>query len=73
MRIFAKTLTSYRMPLEIQETTTVLEVKGMINHLIGFPECQQRLIFEGCELRDTSTLSSYNVVEDELLLAIRRG
>ena len=51
----------------------MLEVKGMINHLIGFPERQQRLIFEGCELRATSTLSSYNVVENALLLVIRRG
>ena len=51
----------------------MLEVKGMISHLIEFPERQQRLIFAGCELRDTSTLSSCNVVEDELLLVIRRG
>jgi hypothetical protein len=61
------------MPLEIQETTTVLQVKGMISQLIAFPASQQRLIFAGCELRETSTLSSCNVVEDALLLVIRRG
>ena len=51
----------------------MLEVKGMVSHLIEFPERQQRLIFAGCDLRDTSTLSSYNVVENSLLLVIRRG
>jgi len=51
----------------------VLEVKGMISHLIEFPERQQRLIFAGCELRDTRTLSFYDVVADSLLLVIRRG
>jgi hypothetical protein len=61
------------MPLEVQETTTALQVKGMISQLIPFPASQQRLIFAGWELTDTSTLSSYNVVEDELLLVIRRG
>jgi hypothetical protein len=73
MRIFAKTLTSYRIAFDIQDTTTVLEVKGMISSRIAFPEYQQRLIFEGRELRDRRTLNSYNVGENALLLIIRRG
>ena len=73
MRIFAKTLTSYRIALDIQDTTTVLEVKGMISSRIAFPPCQQRLIFEGNELRDRRTLNSYNIGENALLCIIRRG
>ena len=73
MRIFAKTLTSSKIPLDIQGTTTVMEVKGMISTLIRFPQNQQRLIFEGCEMRNTRTLKYYNVVENALLLIIRRG
>ena len=73
MLIFTKTLTSFRIPLDIQGTTTVMEVKWMICRLIGFPANQQRLIFEGSELRDRRTLNSYNVVENALLLIIRRG
>ena len=73
MRIFAKTLTSYRIAFDIQDTTTVLEVKNMISSRIAFPEYQQRLIFEGRELGERRTLNSYNVGENALLLIIRRG
>jgi hypothetical protein len=73
MLIFTKTLTSVRIPLDIQGTTTVMEVKWMICRLTGFPANQQRLILEGSELRDRRTLNSYNVVENALLLIIRRG
>jgi hypothetical protein len=73
MRIFAKTLTSDKIPLDIQGTATVMEVRGLISTLIRFPENQQRLIFEGCEMRNTRTLKYYDVVENTLLLIIRRG
>ena len=73
MRIFAKTLTSDKMSLDIQNTTTVMEVKGMISKLISFPATQQRLIFEGCEMMNTLKMIDYNVVENALLLIIRRG
>jgi hypothetical protein len=45
----------------------------MIAERLHFPAFSQRVIFQGRELRNTSTLSSYGVVDNSLLLVIRRG
>jgi hypothetical protein len=74
MRIWAKSLLGRSFFLDVAEATTVMELKCMIaERLTWHQPISQRLIFQGRELRNTSTLSDYGVADNSLLLIIHRG
>ena len=75
IRIWVKTLTSERTPIEVNDKLSIGQAKAMIAHAsVGCPPLQkQRLIFEGTELDDTGMLHDYHVKESDLLLVLRRS
>jgi len=60
MQIFVKTLT-FTITLEVDVTYTIENVKVQIQDEEGIPADQQHLFFQGRELKNSHTLSDYNI------------
>ncbi|TNV84666.1 hypothetical protein FGO68_gene12911 [Halteria grandinella] len=74
--ITVKTLTGKAIHLSVSNSTTVEDLKYMIQDCEGIPPDQQRIIFDGKQLEDMSTLDDYNVSDGDtlhLVLRLRGG
>lgn len=59
--IWVKTLTGKTITLFVESTTTVFDVKKMLEQKENVPTNLQRLVFAGKELSDEGLLCDYNV------------
>jgi len=63
MQIIVKTLTGKSIPIEVEPTTTVHQLKLQIQAREYIPPDQQRLIFGGKQLPNDHTLAMCNIHE----------
>jgi hypothetical protein len=61
MEVFVKTLTGKVLIVQGNPTDTISKLMDSITQLSGVPPDQMRLIFDGMQLREEGTLSSYNI------------
>ncbi|KAH3745098.1 Ubiquitin-60S ribosomal protein L40 [Pelomyxa schiedti] len=75
-QLFVKTLTGKTQTIEVRPTTTVDELKHLLQESEGIPGVQQRLLFSGKQLDNDRTLTDYRVQREStlhLVLRLRGG
>ncbi|KAI0320972.1 ubiquitin-related domain-containing protein, partial [Amylostereum chailletii] len=73
-RILVKTLTGKTIAIEIVlfNTTTVADIKKLIQDKEGIPPEHQRLIYAGKNLEDGPTLQDYGIHNDSTIHVITK-
>ena len=61
MQIHVKTPEGKPITLDVEASTTLHNLKTIIQNMVGIPRKQQRLIFKDKQLEDSHTLTNYGV------------
>jgi hypothetical protein len=75
-QIFVKTLTGDTITLDVEASTTIAEVKAMIEVKEGIAPAEQKLRYAGKQLEDDKTLLHYNISNldtQHLILGLKGG
>ena len=77
MQVFVKTLTGKTISIECEPDESIESLKAKIMEKEGIPPDQQRIIFDGKELKaNMKSLSDYDIEDDstiQLVLRLRGG
>jgi len=69
IRLFVgKTLVGTALTIEVEPSSTINDVKALLEHTANIPFNQQRLIYNGKQLEDNRTLADYNVLDGSTLI-----
>jgi ubiquitin len=72
MQIFVKTMTGKSIAFEVEAEDTVTMLKDKISEKEGVPGDQQRLIYNGKQLDEESTLKAYDIQKDSTIMLVMR-
>lgn len=72
MKVSVKTLTGLTCEYEVGDDDTVENLKDIVMGDQGIPMDQQRLIFDGKQLEDGRSLSSYGIMDDAIVHLVLR-
>ena len=72
-QIFIRVLTGKTITLDVKQTDTIGDCKTKIEQKEQIPRDHQRLLFEGVQLDDDRTLSSYNIKGEDVLHLVLRN
>ncbi|CAH2448713.1 Ubiquitin-like protein [Komagataella phaffii CBS 7435] len=76
MEIKVKTLTGREIPVEVEPTDKIIDIKALMEEKEGIPPSQQRFLFSGKQLSDDQTLEFYKIgpgSQLHLVLTLRGG
>ena len=72
MQLFVKTLTGKTITLQVEQNSSIREIKNMITEKEGIPHDQQRLIFGGKQLDNDLKLIDYNIHDEATVHLVLR-
>ena len=72
IEIIIKTLAGRTIPLNVQPSDKIIDIKFRVQEKVKFVRELPRLIFEGFQLADNRTLADYNIKDKSLIYLVFR-